>query len=68
MRDYDQEERGTELVKPYGIREEDGRRYVIFQVMVWTQRLKQAVRPHMVKRRSARKMGGTRLELVTSAV
>ena len=32
VRDYDNEERGTGLVKPYGIREENGKRYVIFQV------------------------------------
>lgn len=32
VRDYDREERGTGLVKPYGVREEAGRRYVIFQV------------------------------------
>jgi hypothetical protein len=32
VRDYDREERGTGLVKPYGVREEDGIRYVVFQV------------------------------------
>ena len=32
VRDYDCEERGTALVKPYGVREESGTRYVIFQV------------------------------------
>ncbi len=32
VRDYAQEPRGTGLVKPYGIREEAGRRYLIFQV------------------------------------
>ena len=32
VRDYDREERGTGLVKPYGVREECGTRYVIFQV------------------------------------
>ena len=32
VRDYDREERGTNLVKPYGVREECGKRYVIFQV------------------------------------
>jgi SAM-dependent methyltransferase len=32
VRDYDREARGTGLVKPYGVREEAGRRYVIFQV------------------------------------
>lgn len=32
VRDYDQEERGTGLVKPYGVREHEGKRYLIFQV------------------------------------
>jgi len=32
VRDYDREEHGTGLVKPYGIREEGGKRYIIFQV------------------------------------
>jgi SAM-dependent methyltransferase len=32
VRDYDQEERGSGLVKPYGVREEGGKRYLIFQV------------------------------------
>jgi SAM-dependent methyltransferase len=32
VRDYDREERGTGLVRPYGVRERDGKRYVIFQV------------------------------------
>lgn len=32
VRDYDQEELGIGLVKPYGVREEHGKRYVIFQV------------------------------------
>lgn len=32
VRDYDREERGSGLVKPYGVREEDGKRYIIFQV------------------------------------
>jgi SAM-dependent methyltransferase len=32
VRDYDREERGTGLVKPYGVRQEGGKRYVIFQV------------------------------------
>jgi SAM-dependent methyltransferase len=32
VRDYDREERGTGLIKPYGVREESGKRYVIFQV------------------------------------
>src|SRR5437016_2116908 len=32
VRDYDREERGKGLVKPYGVREEGRMRYVIFQV------------------------------------
>jgi SAM-dependent methyltransferase len=32
VRDYDREERGRGLVKPYGVREEGAKRYVIFQV------------------------------------
>lgn len=32
LRDYDKEDRGTGLVKPYGVREERGKRYVIFQI------------------------------------
>jgi len=32
VRDYAAEERGTSLVKPYGIRIDDGKRYVLFQV------------------------------------
>jgi SAM-dependent methyltransferase len=32
VRDYDREERGTGLIKPYGVREEGDQRYVIFQV------------------------------------
>jgi SAM-dependent methyltransferase len=32
VRDYDREERGSGLVKPYGVREEGGKRYVLFQV------------------------------------
>ncbi len=32
VRDYDREERGTGIVKPYGVREEGDSRYVIFQV------------------------------------
>jgi SAM-dependent methyltransferase len=32
VRDYDREERGTGLIKPYGVRAESGKRYVIFQV------------------------------------
>jgi SAM-dependent methyltransferase len=32
VRDYDLEERGTGLVKPYGVRVRDGKRYIIFQV------------------------------------
>ena len=32
VRDYDKEERGTGIVKPYGIREDAGKRYFVFQV------------------------------------
>lgn len=32
VRDYDQEERGTNIVKPYGVRIEDGKRYLGFQI------------------------------------
>lgn len=32
VRDYDAEERGINKVKPYGVRVENGRRYLIFQV------------------------------------
>jgi len=32
VRDYDREERGIGLVKPYGVREEGGKRYLILQV------------------------------------
>ncbi len=32
VRDYEKEERGRNLVKPYGVRVEDGRRYLLFQV------------------------------------
>ena len=32
VRDYDQEPRGVGIVKPYGVREEKNRRYLIFQV------------------------------------
>ena len=32
VRDYENEERGTNLVKPYGVRVENGDRYLIFQV------------------------------------
>lgn len=32
IRDYDNEPRGVGIVKPYGIREEAGKRYLIFQV------------------------------------
>lgn len=32
IRDYDQEPRGTGIVKPYGIREAAGKRYFVFQV------------------------------------
>jgi SAM-dependent methyltransferase len=39
VRDYDREERGTGLVKPYGVREEGGKRYVIFQVWDFVDRV-----------------------------
>jgi hypothetical protein len=39
VRDYDQEERGSGLVKPYGVREEGGKRYVIFQVWDFVDRV-----------------------------
>lgn len=32
VRDYDREERGRNLVKPFGVREEGGKRYLVFQV------------------------------------
>jgi SAM-dependent methyltransferase len=32
VRDYDREERGTGILKPYGVRDEGGKRYIIFQV------------------------------------
>jgi len=32
VRDYEREERGTNLVKPYGVRVENGHRYLLFQV------------------------------------
>lgn len=32
VRDYDREERGKGIVKPYGIREENGKRYLIWQI------------------------------------
>jgi SAM-dependent methyltransferase len=32
VRDYEKEERGTGLIKPYGVRDRDGRRSIIFQV------------------------------------
>ena len=32
IRDYDKEERGQGIVKPYGIREEGGKRYLIWQI------------------------------------
>jgi hypothetical protein len=32
MRDYDAEERGTGIIKPYGVRAAGERRYVVFQV------------------------------------
>jgi hypothetical protein len=39
VRDYDREERGIGLVKPYGIREEGGKRYVVFQVWDFEDRV-----------------------------
>jgi hypothetical protein len=32
VRDYEIEERGVNLVKPYGVRTEDGKRYLMFQI------------------------------------
>src|ERR1700683_1261327 len=32
VRDYETEERGTNIIKPYGVRTERGKRYLIFQV------------------------------------
>lgn len=32
VRDYEREERGRNLVKPYGVRVENGKRYLLFQV------------------------------------
>ena len=32
VRDYDREKRGQHIVKPYGARVEDGKRYLVFQV------------------------------------
>ncbi|HTF64359.1 MAG TPA: class I SAM-dependent methyltransferase [Edaphobacter sp.] len=32
VRDYDREQRGRNLVKPYGVRERDGKRHLVFQV------------------------------------
>jgi hypothetical protein len=32
VRDYDQEERGTGMLKPHGVRVEEGTRYIVFQV------------------------------------
>jgi hypothetical protein len=32
VRDYEREERGKNLVKPYGVRELGGKRFVVFQV------------------------------------
>lgn len=33
VRDYETEERGANIVKPYGVRTETGKRYLIFQVL-----------------------------------
>ena len=32
IRDYEREDRGKNIVKPYGVRIEDGKRYLMFQV------------------------------------
>jgi len=32
VRDYEREQRGKNIVKPYGVRIENGKRYLIFQV------------------------------------
>ena len=39
VRDYDREERGAGLVKPHGVRETGGKRYVIFQVWDFVDRV-----------------------------
>jgi SAM-dependent methyltransferase len=39
VRDYDREERGTGLIKPYAVREEGERRYVIFQVWDFVEQI-----------------------------
>ena len=39
VRDYDREERGTGLVKPYGVREEGDKRYVMLQVWDFEDRI-----------------------------
>ena len=35
LRDYDREERGKGIVKPYGVREAGDKRYLVFQVWDW---------------------------------
>ena len=37
MRDYDREERGKGIVKPYGVREAGDKRYLVFQVWDWDE-------------------------------
>jgi SAM-dependent methyltransferase len=39
VRDYDREERGNGLLKPYGVREEGGSRYIVFQVWDFVDRV-----------------------------
>ena len=39
VRDYDRVERGSGLVKPYGVREEGDKRYIIFQVWDFVGRI-----------------------------
>jgi SAM-dependent methyltransferase len=39
VRDYDREARGVGLIKPYGVRQEGGKRYVIFQVWDFAGRI-----------------------------
>jgi hypothetical protein len=37
MRDYDREERGKGILKPYGVRESADERYLVFQVWDWDE-------------------------------
>jgi SAM-dependent methyltransferase len=39
VRDYDREERGTGIFKPYGVREENGKRHVIFQIWDFSEHI-----------------------------